>query len=79
MQLLLQVVSPEHPQEMDTLLSLLHYSLCVSRLGEVVCDVDAQEFEGVNPFNAVLVYDQRGQFRAAFTEVQDELFCFCGV
>ena len=42
-QLLLQAVSPEHPQEMETLLSLLH-SLGVTRPGEVVHDVDAQEF-----------------------------------
>ena len=78
-QLLLQAVSHQHPQGMETLLSLLHHSLGVSRPGEVVRDADAQEFKGVDPFNAVPVDNQRGQFRAALTEVQDEFFCFCGV
>lgn len=77
-QLLLQIVLPEHSQEVESLLSPLHHHCGVGSPGQFIIDLHTHEFRGVDPFHTDATDVKRGRVCSKFPKVQDEFFCFCG-
>ena len=76
---LLSVIPPEHSEEVDSLLCSLDGHRGVGSPGEVLGDEDSQEFEGLYPLHADLIYAVGPGQRCISPEVLDDLFGFCGV
>ncbi len=79
-QLPIRTVSPEHSEEVESLLCSLDGCCDVRRPREVLRDVDAQEYKCVHPFHTFPIDVERGLVCVAIpSKVQYYFLCFCGV
>lgn len=74
-QLLPQIVPPQYPQEVETLLCRFDDGSGICSPGEVSGDEGTEEFEGVDSFYTVSIYEKGRGVCLLFPEVQDQFPC----